>query len=547
MAFSNGYSYRKALTVDHTKVSGGADLSSFPVLVSLTDTALATVANGGKVQSASGFDIRFEDTSGTPLAFEIDQWSGVSGVLIAWVRFPTLSASTNTVVYLYYGNASVVATEANPAGVWDTAYVGVYHLGTASALSGADSTGGGTLLFGSATAAAAGYFGGGALENGSSNTDNHINDRAALRFTRFSFTFWAKLNATQQAWSKILTKGHDASWTLQATRNTTAAVDLRLFSAAGVEAAHAQGPSINDGTWHYVAASYDGATIRVIVDNQAPVTTAYAGAVAVDSTDPLSVAGEYNGSLSSITGTLDEVRLANVARTQGWFNTEYNNQSSPSTFYSVGAEDSGASSTSAGGTLNEAGESVAGATTASDDSSGTLNEAGESASGTTTSNDAANATLNEAGESLSGTATVSAPTTGTLNEAGESLSGFTGAAPDQASGTLNQAGESVTGATTSRVNASGTGTETESLAGVATPTDTGAGAVNEAGESVSGSTTGKDVATGTLSEAGESMHGTATSSRPSLALARGVITSVALVRGVITARALDAGVITLVS
>jgi hypothetical protein len=37
-------------------------------------------------------------------------------------------------------------------------------------------------------------------------------------------------------------------------------------------------------------------------------------------------------------GTIDEVRIANTALSSSWINTEYNNQSSPSTFYSIGTE-----------------------------------------------------------------------------------------------------------------------------------------------------------------------------------------------------------------
>ena len=36
-------------------------------------------------------------------------------------------------------------------------------------------------------------------------------------------------------------------------------------------------------------------------------------------------------------GSLDEVRISNTNRSVDWFFTGYNNQSSPSTFYSVGA------------------------------------------------------------------------------------------------------------------------------------------------------------------------------------------------------------------
>jgi hypothetical protein len=35
---------------------------------------------------------------------------------------------------------------------------------------------------------------------------------------------------------------------------------------------------------------------------------------------------------------LDEVRVSNIARSAGWISTEYNNQSAPATFYTVGAE-----------------------------------------------------------------------------------------------------------------------------------------------------------------------------------------------------------------
>ena len=37
-------------------------------------------------------------------------------------------------------------------------------------------------------------------------------------------------------------------------------------------------------------------------------------------------------------GTLDEVRLSTIERNAGWVTTEYNNQSSPGTFITVGTE-----------------------------------------------------------------------------------------------------------------------------------------------------------------------------------------------------------------
>src|SRR5262249_10593772 len=45
------------------------------------------------------------------------------------------------------------------------------------------------------------------------------------------------------------------------------------------------------------------------------------------------------GTNMGLEGTIDELRIATVMRTAGWITTEYANQSSAGTFYSVGAEE----------------------------------------------------------------------------------------------------------------------------------------------------------------------------------------------------------------
>src|SRR5207302_7471913 len=40
---------------------------------------------------------------------------------------------------------------------------------------------------------------------------------------------------------------------------------------------------------------------------------------------------------ANFTGSMDEVRLSNVARSADWIATEYNNQSSPAAFYNEGS------------------------------------------------------------------------------------------------------------------------------------------------------------------------------------------------------------------
>ena len=44
------------------------------------------------------------------------------------------------------------------------------------------------------------------------------------------------------------------------------------------------------------------------------------------------------GTNMGLLGTIDELRIASTARSAGWIATEFANQSSPATFYTVGAE-----------------------------------------------------------------------------------------------------------------------------------------------------------------------------------------------------------------
>src|SRR5258708_33187706 len=99
-AAQSGYSYHRAITCDHTKIPN-TDQSNFPVLISGTYSYLATVANGGRVQSANGYDIIFtsDSTGSKKLDHEIESYNAATGAISFWVRIPALSHTTHTVIY----------------------------------------------------------------------------------------------------------------------------------------------------------------------------------------------------------------------------------------------------------------------------------------------------------------------------------------------------------------------------------------------------------------------------------------------------------------
>jgi hypothetical protein len=131
VGITSGYAFRKAITIDNTKVGNSctSSVSNYPLLVDISaDNDLKTAANGGDVQNSSGYDIIFRDTSGNKLDHEVEAYNGASGDLTAWVRVPAVSDTADTTIYLYYGNSDIGSSQQNPTGVWDSNYVGIWHL-----------------------------------------------------------------------------------------------------------------------------------------------------------------------------------------------------------------------------------------------------------------------------------------------------------------------------------------------------------------------------------------------------------------------------------
>jgi type II secretory pathway pseudopilin PulG len=121
--YDTNYLYKKLIMIDHTKVSGGANLSNFPVLISFTDPDLKTTGNGGKVQSSNGFDIvAIDGMQTTRLDYEIEKYDPTTGKIVMWVRIPTLSYCTDSVFYLYFDNTTISSSQENIHGVWDANY-----------------------------------------------------------------------------------------------------------------------------------------------------------------------------------------------------------------------------------------------------------------------------------------------------------------------------------------------------------------------------------------------------------------------------------------
>lgn len=118
--WNSNWDYRKLITVNHSLVD--CDLSDFPILVDITDSDLASKAQD------DGDDICFilwSDNS-TKLNHEIELFNGTSGELVSWVNITSLSGSTETKIWMYYGN-DICGSQENITGTWDSNFTLVVH------------------------------------------------------------------------------------------------------------------------------------------------------------------------------------------------------------------------------------------------------------------------------------------------------------------------------------------------------------------------------------------------------------------------------------
>ncbi|MCW1930559.1 MAG: LamG domain-containing protein [Candidatus Kerfeldbacteria bacterium] len=101
-----------------------------------------------------------------------------------------------------------------------------------------------------------------------------------------------------------------AAQSYQFSIGNTGAVVLQLRNGASLGIGTSPAGAVTTGTWYHVAGVYDGSTIQIYVNGQMVGSTAYSAGIN-NSTSNFLLSG---ASTASFNGTLDEVRLSDVAR-----------------------------------------------------------------------------------------------------------------------------------------------------------------------------------------------------------------------------------------
>ena len=369
--YDAGYSLRKSITIDRAKVSSTFE-TNFQVLINTTDTDLKDTTNGGGVGQSDGGDIVFTNFDGqTKLDFEKESYTSTTGALTYWIEVPTVNgtgASTDTVIYMYYGS-STVADQWNAEATWGSEYLLVQHMnedpsGGApqmidSTSNSTDGTSAGAMEIADLVAGQVGN----AIEfNGSTQyIDLSSNVNNIEGYTAGTITGWFKTSDTAcqrifsltdssvSDYALIGIGGCTGQWSNESIgyyHNKGGSIDIFMAAREGHTA-------YQDGTWRHLALVMgNGDNAFYINGVKKSVSFDFGGSVStnqltdINGQNAAAIGAANAGSWSTFfNGIIDEIRLSTTPLSTNTISSQYNNQKYPdkgdhgaSGFYTVGSE-----------------------------------------------------------------------------------------------------------------------------------------------------------------------------------------------------------------
>ena len=337
------WQYRKTITIDSDEIDD--TLTDFPVLVSITDADLS-----GKAL-ANGNDILFTSDNGTTkLDHEIETYDSTTGELIAWVRVPTVSDSSDTDIFLYYGNPSS-ASQQNPSGVWSNEYLAVWHLRQDSATETDDSTGNsndGTFFGTNMPNTVDGQVGPAQEFDGLTDYVAIPNSFGVFDGSRdFTIEGWFNANAfpINDAWqtaaAPISLRGERSLMLTTADgASSPNRLGIRAQLSPGGWTTVVETDALSTDTWYHVVATFNTTNGWVLYQDGVEIdSNSVTASIDTDNAQSSIGAETVSGTNRFFNGVVDEVRFSTTTRSAAWVSASFANQSDPATFLSVGAEE----------------------------------------------------------------------------------------------------------------------------------------------------------------------------------------------------------------
>lgn len=365
--FNNAWNYKVKVEVNPNKVGTTTNVTSFPVYVDLAGMPSTFWTNA----SSTGADIRVvESDEVTETAFELVSFATTTtrGELHFLADGPLSSSSASSTFYIYYGNATATAYATSStygaSNVWSSDYKAMWHLSESSG-SAFDST----ANINTATNTNSVAFTTGKIYNSASTTRASAQRLGAPDSTSLSVTGTTSISF----WLNLTTLPASGEVYGLITKDTAGATQrsywVDYYNNAGTYqlryGIHVDGGGTNysssyitqtftAGTWYHVTvktipANSIGTKFEFYVDGvyKGNGTASNNGTGATSIYDSLTATylGAYASAGVYMNGKLDEMSIRNTSVSFSQILTEYNNESSTSTFLWIGPQEARSTST----------------------------------------------------------------------------------------------------------------------------------------------------------------------------------------------------------
>ena len=310
------FQYGHFLSFDNS--AADKDLVDFPVLVTLSPARV----DYGSIKT-DGSDLQFLDgNTGAALDHEFEEWNH-GGTSRVWVRVPQIDlGSTSDGIWVTYGNSAATVSE-NPTGVWNSSYVGVWHLhddfddSTSFMHHGTN--------YGSVITP--GVVGNGLSFSGAEYV--LMGDTAALDLTgEFTLEAWVYKNLTVEQIILGKTKfPNDISYAIGFNKNNDGSGGP--FVDISDDGGSAPGGFVQDpgseavGAWMHIAAAHKNDKLRLYVNGVEVASEESAIPTILPNTWEFTLGGAANGTDAMFSGMLDEPRVSNKQFGGEWVLAQY--------------------------------------------------------------------------------------------------------------------------------------------------------------------------------------------------------------------------------
>jgi hypothetical protein len=267
-------------------------------------------------------------TQETPLFFEVEYWNSSEQEAYLWVKVPEISSSSDTTLSLVYDAAQNWSVYHSPSDVWDSNYVGVWHMNDNSTSTILDSTvydNDGVKKDANQPVEIAGQIG--KAQNFTSSNSEYISvsdDDSLDLNTTLTISCFVKVSDYSD-YASFIAKGLNNGYEIELVQTSGVVKgvfgmdigtkqDMDTVSAIGTD-------------WALITMAFDGNNFSVYLNQELKEVVEHIGVVV---SNPYAFLFGARGTVSPsqlfMDGCLDEVQISNVARSSGWIELTYLSQ-----------------------------------------------------------------------------------------------------------------------------------------------------------------------------------------------------------------------------